>query len=223
MKYCEKCKVHVTGSWKVCPLCQRPLTDDDSSLGKKDPFPFIPTVYHEFNLFFRILILASISVGIISFAVNFLFPDSGFWSLFVAAGIACAWISLATAVRKRRNIPKTILYQVVLLSVFALLWDLLTGWRGWSLDYVIPILCLGAILVMAVTIKVMRQYISDYLIYFAMEAIFGVIPVLFLLLGILNTSIPCVICVAGSLIALASLWVFSGKNLWEEFKRRLHL
>jgi hypothetical protein len=222
MKYCEKCKIQVVGSWKTCPLCQRPLKGEEDSL-IHDPFPIIPTVYHEYNLFFRILILASISIGVIALAINFLFPSGGLWSLFVVAGIACAWVSLAIAVHKRRNIPKTILYQVVLLAVFALLWDLFTGWRGWSLDYVVPILCFGAILVMAVMIKVMKQFISDYLIYFVMDAVFGIIPVIFLLTGIINVPLPTVICVAGSIISLASLWVFSGKHLWEELKRRLHL
>ena len=222
MRYCEKCKIQVTGSWDTCPLCQRPL----SIHGKDeipDSFPMIPTVYHEYNLFFRILILASISVGVIALAINFLFPAGGFWSFFVVAGIACAWISLAIAVHKRRNIPKTILYQVVILSFFSVLWDLFTGWRGWSLDYVVPILCFGAILVMTVMIKVMKQYISDYLIYFVMDAVFGIVPVIFLLVGIIDIPLPTVICVTGSIISLASLWVFSGKSLWEELKRRLHL
>ena len=65
---------------------------------------------------------------------------------------------------------------------------------------------------------VAQQYISDYLIYFVMDAVFGIVPVIFLLVGIIDIPLPTVICVTGSIISLASLWVFSGKSLWEELK-----
>ena len=46
------------------------------------------------------------------------------------------WLSLALAVRKRKNIPKGMLYQVALLSIICMIWDFATGWNGWSIDYV---------------------------------------------------------------------------------------
>lgn len=42
--------------------------------------------------------------------------------------------------------PKSILYQVVVVCVLTTLWDYWTGWHGWSIDYVIPITCVVAML-----------------------------------------------------------------------------
>ena len=69
--------------------------------------------------------------------------------------------SLAFALHKWRNIPKNMIYQVVILSLLAVVWDRFTGWHGWSLDYVIPILCVTAMVSMSAIAKVCLLYTSD--------------------------------------------------------------
>ena len=135
MKYCEQCKVSVTGQRSRCPLCQSVLRDEGEPY--EEVFPVIPTVYNRFQFFFKLLIFASAVLGIVSAVINLLLPQSGVWSLFVLGGIGCLWVFLFIAVRKRNNIPKNILWQVAVTILFCLLWDLFTGWHGWSVDYVV--------------------------------------------------------------------------------------
>ena len=58
MKYCEQCKVSVTGQRSRCPLCQSVLRDEGEPY--EEVFPVIPTVYNRFQFFFKLLIFASI-------------------------------------------------------------------------------------------------------------------------------------------------------------------
>jgi hypothetical protein len=44
------------------------------------------------------------------------------------------------AVRKRRNVAKGTVHLVVLVGLICVYWDYLTGCRGWSLTYAVPIL-----------------------------------------------------------------------------------
>lgn len=221
MKRCEKCKVQVAGERKNCPLCQGPLSGESD--GSREVFPKIPTIYKQYSLFFRILILVSIIAAVISVTINFMIPESGWWSVFVVAGIGCMWLSLAFSVRKRRNIPKNMLYQVVILSLVSALWDWLTGWHGWSVDYVVPIVCVAAMIAMAIVAQVMHLDISDLMIYFCIGALFGIVPLVFYFTGSLTVIYPSLICVAGSIISLAALMVFQGRAMRAELRRRLHL
>lgn len=221
MKYCENCKTTVRGRRALCPLCQGPLRDAGADTG--ETFPSIPTVYSQFGLFFRLLILASVAASVISLAVNIMIPTKVFWAAFVVAGIGCMWLSLAFALHKWRNIPKNMIYQVVILSLLAVVWDRFTGWHGWSLDYVIPILCVTAMVSMSAIAKVMRLHFEDYLIYLLLFALFGIIPLVFFFMGLLRVAYPTLICVAMSIIALTALLVFEGRNIHLELKRRLHL
>ena len=179
MKRCEKCGVEVTGNRLRCPLCQGTLLQTTGET--REIFPVVPTLYRQYHLLFRLLIFASVAVGVVAVAVNLLLPESGAWSVFVAGGIICVWLSLALAVRKRKNIPKGMLYQVALLSIICMIWDFATGWNGWSIDYVLPILCVAAMAALAVLSRVFNWETENQMIYFCIDAIFGIVPsILFL-------------------------------------------
>ena len=143
--------------------------------------------------------------------------------MFVLAGVVCGWISLAVAFHYRRNVPKSILYQVVVVCVLTTLWDYWTGWHGWSIDYVIPITCVVAMLVLAITARVFKLNLGSFIMYFTISALFAIVPVIFYVRGMLQVVYPSLICVAGSIISLAALILFEGDNMRKELKRRLHL
>ncbi len=221
MPSCENCKVKLMGNYKVCPLCGGIIQVNEEDTDEK--FPQIPTIYQEFNLFIRIMLLISICAVIISFAVNAIFTKHSRWSLIVAAGILCMWISMLIILRKRNNIPKTIIWQVVLISILSVLWDRSMGWIGWSIDYIIPTVSVGAMIVMAISAKMLRTSVSDLIIYLFVDGIFGFIPIIFILFGWLNVKYPSIICVAASAISLSAIILFEGDNMKTELNKRMHI
>lgn len=221
MLKCENCNVAMRGKYEVCPLCGGILNNQEQS--SEEVFPNIPTIFQEFNLFIRLMILISIAVIIISFAVNMIFTKEASWSLLVAGGIACMWISLFFIIRKKNNIPKTIVWQVVILGILSVLWDKYMGWYGWSLDFVIPSICVIAMLVMAIAAKILRIGVRDLIVYLLIDVIFGFVPIFFILLGQLRVVFPSVICVAASAISLAALILFQGDNMKAELRKRMHI
>ena len=220
MQYCEHCKVHVRSNRKYCPLCQNTLSGTGSE--QEEIFPVIPVTYQN-NLILRIMIFISVSIVVICIAINTMFPVDVNWSMFIIAGILCMWISLAMVIRKRHNIPKSIMWQVAVISILAVIWDMGIGWRGWSLDYVIPIACVVTMIVMYVTAKIMRLGVRDFIIYLLLDGLFGIIPVLFLAFNALNVMYPSIICVTVSVLSLSAIIVFEGENIKEELDKRMHL
>ena len=220
MQNCEKCKVFLKGNYSICPLCGGIIQEETKT---ENEFPVIPTIYQEFNYFIRLMTLISIAAIVISFAVNLIFMKESRWSLLVAAGIVCMWLSLFLIIRKKSNIPKTILWQVVLLSVFSVLWDVSMGWRGWSIDYVIPSIIVIAIISMAIGAKLLKIGVRDLLIYLLMDGIFGFVPILFIVFGWLNVLFPSVICVASCIISVSALILFEGENMKSELNKRMHI
>ncbi len=222
MKYCQKCKVFVAGEREFCPLCQQKMTVEEG-LSVQEVFPEVPLLYKKHSLFFRILIFASIFAAVLSVFLNLVISTEIWWSVFVVAGLVCTWISVAVAINKRRNIPKNVVYQVVVLSLLCIWWDYFTGWRGWSINFVLPILCLAAMFTLAIISRVLSIQLEDYLIHLIVSMIFGIIPLIFLLNGAVTITLPSLICVAGSLLSIIGLVVFAGDRMYTELKRRLHL
>jgi hypothetical protein len=143
--------------------------------------------------------------------------------MLVVFGLLSMWLSLTTALRKRYNITKSIMWQVLIVSALAILWDWRIGWRGWSLDYAIPVLCVAAMLVMYVTAKVMKLSARNYIAYFLLGGLFGVIPVLFILFNLVNVIYPSIISVAVSIIFLSAILIFQGDNIKAELQKRMHI
>lgn len=221
MKVCEKCKVKVAGSRKYCPLCQGVLTGPDCE--EEEIFPLVPTIYRQYSLFFRLLIFISIVAAVVCVSINVLTYRGVWWSFFVSAGIVCMWIILAVSARKRNNIPKNMMYQVAVVSILAAVWDALTGWRGWSVEYVLPLICTAAMIAMAILMKVIRLNVADLIIYFCINALFGIAPLILLLIGCLHVRYPALICVGCTVVSLSAILLFQGESLRAELKRRLHL
>ena len=223
MKTCEKCALSVKGAFEKCPLCHTALTGENKNECGAGTFPVIPLVIHKHSLLFRLLQLGSAAAVIVSFALNLMLPQSGFWSLFVVAGVACVWFSVAVAIRKRHNILKNLTYQVTIVSVLSVLWDIFTGWYGWSVDFVIPIAFVSVMSATAIIAHILKMQTETYMIYSFLLILYGIIPIIFVLNGLSKIIYPSLICVACSFILLSALLIFEGKNMIEELKRRLHL
>lgn len=220
MRYCNKCKVYVTGNRKSCPLCQEILKGEQA---ESDVFPKISFVYREHGLFFKIMLLVSIIIATVSVAFNILLPQRGAWSLFILGGLGSVWASMISAINKRNNIPKNIVYQVMIISIMAVIWDLLTGWRAWSITYIIPLVCVFAMISMAIISKVRRLFIEDYILYIIVDALFGFVQIFFIITGGLTALYPSLICIVTSIISLSTILIFEDKKLLAEIKRRLHM
>lgn len=104
-----------------------------------------------------------------------------------------------------------------------MLWDVFTGWHRWSLNYVVPSLCVFAMAGMAVIARVLHLRVEDFFIYLIIDGLFGVIPILFLLFRWVTVVYPSVVCVACSLLSLAAILSFEGERMRAEWKKRMHL
>ncbi|MGD9566987.1 MAG: DUF6320 domain-containing protein [Sedimentibacter sp.] len=220
MKHCNSCRVDVVGNRKNCPLCQELLTGEKY---EDEVFPKISFVYKEHGLFFKIMLLVSIIVASVSVSMNILLPQGGAWSLFVLGGLGSVWVSMISAINKRNNIPKNIVYQVMIISVIAVIWDFLTRWKGWSITYIIPLVCFFAMISMAIISKVRKLHIEDYILYIIIDALFGFVQIIFIFTGGLTVLYPSLICIVTSIISLSTILIFEDKKLLAEIKRRLHL
>lgn len=221
MLYCKNCKIHLSGNYMRCPLCKGELTGEADQIG--NVFPTVPVHTTAHHALLTWLAFGSVAAAAVCIAVNLILPSGGWWFLFVVCGIISFWISLALVLKKKTNIPKTVLWQVGILSVLAYIWDRFTGCRGWSLNFVLPILCTSAMVAMSVIAKIQKLEIQNYIFYLVIDCIFGILSFTLLVIGRTTEVIPSAICFASTIIFLAALLIFQGKALRAEIQRRFHL
>ena len=219
MYECEQCHVKVRGNVKCCPLCQVEL----SGTPEKNIFPKIELQNSLSQKMFRIGLFITLIAVAVCIGINLSRPQDGWWVLFVLAGSACFWFTVRIAMEKWHNVPKNILWQVVILSALAFLWDFKTGYRGWSLEYVLPFLCIGSITSTCLLAYFLKLHTREYILYLILDGVLAVIPLILLLKHKLNVLYPSAICVSVSIILFGGLFLFRRDLFFSEIQRRTHI
>lgn len=221
MKYCNKCKTHITGSLTYCPLCQSELVVIDEKVEEFYPIAYESDTTN--HMILKIFAFISVVVSILSIFMNSILPTKIWWSLIVVATFVCLWISLSIAISKHKNILKYLLHQSIIISLFSMFLDYFTGSYGWSINFVIPVIFTLAMIVMYILSKILRLQAGEYMIYLLLDALFGIIPILFLVTDRVKYTVPSFICILVSLISVTALIIFEGRAMMSELKRRLHI
>ena len=164
-----------------------------------------------------------LAIAVICGMINFMTAGSLDWFWFAGAGCACAWLVVMVAYFKRRNILKNEMWQLLILSVIAILWDRFTGWRGWSVEFVLPFGALAVQFSIPVIAKVNRLEREEYLFYLVQAGVAGLIPIVLVWTGIVRLVYPSVVCAGISFLTVAALFIFCLKDTLQEFHKKLRM
>ncbi|TFZ40211.1 hypothetical protein E4100_05200 [Soehngenia longivitae] len=70
---------------------------------------------------------------------------------------------------------------------------------------------------------VLKLSINDYITYILIDTFFGIIPIIFIALDLVEIIFPSIISVTVSIISLAAIFIFEGKNIIYELKKRTYI
>lgn len=172
--------------------------------------------------YFQWFTFTCIAAAVIAFMINIIFtPDYNWFPLVIGVTLSM-WVALSIGFFKRHNLLKNGIWQIVVFSIGCILWDKFTGWRGWSVDYAVPSICLTIMVSFWIITKVQRLKVEEYLIYYTLAGILGMIPLLLLLLGIVQVRYMSVLCGGVSFLLIVGLLIFKGKDLAAELHKKLH-
>lgn len=173
---------------------------------------------------FRVYSYLCLAAIVAFIAADFTFHPGIRWTLFTAAGIASMWIASGIGFVKRYNLMKNAMWQLIIVTVGCILWDVFTGWHGWSVDFVLPSVCMAILLSMFIISKVRKFSAREYMIYFVMACGYGVIlPLVLLLTNVVKWHLLCNLCVVLCFLFLAGLIIFKGKEFREEMHKKFHV
>ena len=172
----------------------------------------------------QIFTFCCIAAIVISMMTDIIISPSVHWSVFVAAGCVTMWLTMAVGYVKRFNLLKNAAWQLLIMSGICVLWDLGTGWRGWSVNIGIPDICLLIQVVMLIISGIRSLSPREYMIYYVMAAVYSMIlPLILLVTGVIHYRTPSVICIGCSFLLLIGLILFKRKEFKEEMHKKFHV
>ena len=219
MNKCNCCNVLIENNLSSCPLCgtKTQIISNDYSYS----YPKIERTYLN-DLISHIMLFLVISGSIVCSAISIYFKANIAIPLIAIVGQFYLFFSIKAILKKNKNIPVLVLAQIALVTTVALVIDISIGWKGWSINYVIPsCIVVGSIILSVISIFKPKKY-SEYIFYIFIIAIIGMIPLVALFLNFATVKLPCMICILYSFLAILSLFIFSRRRFNNELKKRLH-
>ena len=146
------------------------------------------------------------------------------WTLFTAGGVATMWIASSIGFFKRYNLLKNLMWQLLIGTIISFIWDALTGWHSWSVDFVLPMMSVGILFAMCVIAKVQKSPVREYLIYEIMAAGYGLIlPGILLLCKVVKRPTVSMFGALVCFLFLVGVLLFKGREFKEEMQKNLHV
>ncbi len=177
------------------------------------------TLMHRGFQWFTFLCVAVIALAQV---INWVVYPQGWWGKYVLAGAGCAWILAFIGLAKRRDLLKNAVWQMIVVSLLLTFWDFLTGWKGWSVNWGIPLTVTAVLLLMAGITAVLKLSPERYMIYFLMVCTVGLVWFGLAFFGVLTVRFPSALCGILSFLVLAAFLIFQRQTMADELKKKFH-
>ena len=209
MLHCPKCRVSIRGDKTGCPLCGGRLT------GEPEPgaFPVLEKRRISHMSVVKVATFCCLSVFIILMALEILYDFKLPWVPFIVLIMVIAWADLMVGVYYRNNFIKTFAIETYLIMAACLLIDVLTGWRGWSVAFVLPI---GFVVLVFVTVIVglaADLRLEEYIIYIVVTMLLSMLQIIPVLMHTNPVILPAVLSMALLLILGCAAVIFRFRDL----------
>lgn len=174
--------------------------------------------------FIQFFTFGCIAAVVVTVMLNVVITPDSRWSLLVGAGVLSMWLALMIGFFKRHNLLKNAMWQLLVVSIGCIIWDIFTGWRGWSVNFVFPLACIIIEISMLVISRLQSHAEREYMIYYVMSSAYGIIvPFILLLTKVVTIRLPAVLCTGFSFLFFLSLIFFKGNAFLEEMKKKFHV
>lgn len=221
MRRCPKCQVEILDDTYICPLCLHVLEENKDEVGTK----MYPTVqfnverYHMLKRIFSfilVVVVALFSIG------NYLLYNNLVGYIIVIASAFYFAITVRYSVLYRANLAAKILVQTIGAMVLIVLIDYAIGYTGWSVNYVLPCICLIANLAIMLLMIVNRMNWQEYIMYQLSMSVLSLGQIILIICKVVEWPLLATVSVIISALILLGTILFGDKRVENEFIRRFH-
>ena len=221
MSRCQKCNVIILDHTDRCPLCKHVLEENGTTT--EDMYPNAIAVTKRFRILENLFLFLSILIECLLVFINYNADPQVPWSIVVGLVFIYANIVLRLAiVGKSGYMFKTI--SLIILAVAMMLGiDYVTGYRGWSLDFVVPSAILVVDLVIFLLILINRRNWQSYMMTEILTILLSLIPVILRLTGMIHFKYLVWIAFGTSAFLFLGTLILGDQRARTELKRRFHV
>lgn len=220
MSKCKNCNVEILDKTEYCPLCRSVLTQTDQM---ENMYPDMRNILKRRMLFVRIYLFCVILLEMILFSINLKFSTQIWWSAIV--GLVLIWIYMIFRYTILGNSDYRIkVLTVVVLGVMVTVGiDYIIGYRGWSVEYVLPSAILFVDVIILCCMIYNRRNWQSYIMWQIFMIICSIIPSGIYIRGMEKNPYFAFLPLAVSSVIFLGTMIIGDRRARIELKRRFHI
>ena len=220
MAKCINCNIEILDETQCCPLCRSVLAGGDEL---ENMYPDVRFIRRRLALFSRIYLFCAILLQSVLVGVNVLTRSQTWWSAVTGLGLLCGYLILRYTIMGKADYKNKIFTLALIVVLLSIASDFITGYRGWSLDYVLPggILVVDAI-ILGCMIFNYRNW-QSYIMWQLFMILCSLFPAGLFLAGLEHNGYIAFLPLAASLFLFAGTMIIGDRRAREELRRRFHV
>lgn len=220
MSRCNRCHVDIMDETLVCPLCHGVLESNNAGENQY-PDAGVRTKRLKFctNLFFFLVLLISALCGY----VNYIWYRGIWWSLIAGFGMLYAFLIFRFAVIGNSGYRAKMTVMTFLAVVYIIMIDFVLGYRGWSVNYVLPSAIILTDIGIGILMIVNARNWQSYLMFQLSVIVCSVIPLFLAWFHIVTKPQLSILAFAISVFLFLGSLILGDKRARTELKRRFHV
>lgn len=225
MRTCKKCHVEIMDDTHTCPLCKSVLIEVEGQHSDliANGYPDLAFTSDGFHLLNRIMVFLSIMITLTSIVVNYAFYSGVLWSVISIAIVLYSWTIVRHAIINSFQLASKIMVQCISAAVIVVCIDYVIGYRGWSINYVVPQISIAANISVFVLLIISKLDWKRFVLQILAMGFLGLIPMLLLVFGLVEHPLMSYIASGISVVIVLFTLVFGDKSVKTEIIRRFHI
>ena len=219
MAACKFCRIEVLDETEVCPLCRSVLEKTETM---ENMYPNVRRRIRGMRLASRIYLFCALLVFAVLALLDWRRGAQIWWSVLVGLVLLYGYLVLRYAIVGKSGYRGKVMLLSVLAVLLAVAADFVIGYRGWSVDYVLPggILALCGIVAGCMACNPRRWY--SYILWQLLLVLCSLIPAALYVWGLERNAVMAFLPLAVSAALFLGTLIIGDRPARQELMRRFH-
>lgn len=220
MSICKKCNLEILDETERCPLCDSVL---EQTVDVENMYPNVRIMARKLMLISRVYLVCAMILEVLLVYINVVSDSQTWWSVIAALGFVYVYMLIRFAILGKSGYKS----KVTILSLIAVLMlvaaDFLYGYRGWSINYALPVIILLVDLSILFLMFFNRRNWQSYMMWQLFMILCSVVSLVFSLLGIATRPFMGELAFTASVLLFVGTVIIGDRRARTELKRRFHV
>lgn len=220
MSKCRKCNIEILDETERCPLCNSVLVQ---TMELENMYPNVRIMARKMMLISRIYLFCAILLEVLLVYINAVSDSKTWWSIITALCFLYVYMLIRFAILGKSGYKSKVFVLTVIAVLMLVAIDFVSGYQGWSVNFVLPsgILFIDSVILMMIFVN--RRNWQSYMMWQIFMILCSIVPLVFSLVGIATAPFLGELSFVASVLLFVGTLIIGDRRARTELKRRFHI